>query len=578
MNQIKQTSFYLLFCSVMLGGCNFSDIKFDNLYVDEISSTYAVELGFARYSIVDLLDQLDDENLIIDSTSSDVIEIRFEIDPYTVTRKDLFEDTDILQIEEIHEIQELLPFKSLDLSASGGELKNIFGEPKGLFQLIDDLSKLPIPIILEINPEDLVDTLEIEFEADSGSLVEQIYFKGGAFNFQLKGLDFQYSLVALNMFRNSDGKPLAINQNRVESDPVSLSGYYTDFAALRSEIDPEDDSLQQMRMRLQVKDLILQPGESITNSTVVLVDVTSGALTVKDFNAIKGAFAEQHFEIDAQSIALSAMEKFTNGSIVFNNPSLEFYIESYLGLPVVLDLSKFSITTNKSPEGKNLEIYDESAGKIASVESFDPIYKNLIARKDTIRINKHTSNIVDVFAEIPTKIVFSTSATILNQPGSFATIPENDEDIFISLSGLATLPLNATISNVEQTFDFDAISSNEVRVKDTAKIILSYKNSIPLDVFAEIGFVSMQNDTTYSSQKLMLTKNVEVEDFDMTDEGDLPSAELVLTESEADKLFTSNRIIVVLKVNSPSGQDTKINTEQEIFVRVSALVGVNVNL
>ncbi len=87
----------------LLSSCNVEDLKFDNLYVHNKTSSYAVELGFASYTMVDLLQNLDDESLIIDSTSSDVVQIKFKLDSFSVTKGDLFEDTDILEVEAVED-------------------------------------------------------------------------------------------------------------------------------------------------------------------------------------------------------------------------------------------------------------------------------------------------------------------------------------------------------------------------------------------------------------------------------------------------------------------------------------------
>ncbi len=290
--------------------------------------------------------------------------------------------------------------------------------------------------------------------------MERIYFKGGYFKFELSGLDFEYRMRAFNTFLTDGDDPMIVDHNRDELDLIPLEGYYVDFGILRDEFDPEDDTINQMQFILKVQDVLLQPGESITNSTVVNVYVQSGSMTAEDFYGITGAFAEQEFDIETNTIAIDAFEQMTNGSLLFDDPVIEFYIESYLGLPVSLDLSNFRVNTNKSPDGTNLVLYDAKAGEIDPVESFEPKYSDLSPRFDTIRIDKATSNIVDVFAEIPNKVIFSTSATITNQLGSFASIPANDDDIFIKISGLATLPLNVAISNVEQVIDFNGISSS----------------------------------------------------------------------------------------------------------------------
>ena len=175
--------FYKQLCAVILclsmASCNYDDLKFDNIYADNATPIYAIELGYAGYTMSELLEELDTTTLIIDSTSSDVLELRFEIDPFTVTKGDILNDTEIIEFDPVSETKQLRPFRTIDLSPVGGTLTNIFSEPKGLFELVDDLANQSIPIVLDISADDLIDTLRFEFIADSGSTVNELYFVDG---------------------------------------------------------------------------------------------------------------------------------------------------------------------------------------------------------------------------------------------------------------------------------------------------------------------------------------------------------------------------------------------------------------
>lgn len=574
---LRKNLFALLLCMSMLA-CNFNDLKLDNLYADNATPIYAVELGFAEYSMSELLEELDTSTLIIDSTSSDVLELRFEIDPFTVTKGDILDDTDIIEFDPVSETKQLRPFRTINLSPVGGTLTNIFSEPKGLFELVDDLANQPIPIILDIDADELIDTLRFEFIADSGSTVNELYFVDGFFRFQLSGLDFQYDLLALNTFDTETSIPLSVDENRNESSPIPLAGSNTSFELVRDIDDPSDDTLNIVEFELMVEDVILQPGESITNSTLVTVDVETGDLTIRSFAGITGAFAEQTFDVDSQSIEFSGLEDLSNGTIEFSDPRIEFYVENYLGLPISIDLSGIRAITNESPDGRVLEILDPTIGDITTVSTFDPDYNNLTPALDTISINNQSTNIDEVFSEIPTNFIFNVTANIENQDGSFVTIPADDEDIFMNLSGLAILPLDARITDVEQTVDFESPDLEDVAEGDSVRVQLSYKNSIPIDISARVGFVNSAMDTTYASTTFNLEKNVEESDFDLIDDRDLEPAAFALNTDEIDLLLDSDNVIVTLTLNSSEGETTRLTTDQKIFFRVAILAGIEIDL
>ncbi len=567
----------LLTCT-MLYACNIDDIKLDNVYYDTPSPSIAIELGYAGYSMSDLLEELDTSTLIIDSTSSEVLELHFEIDPFTVTKGDILEDTDIIDFDPVSENKLLRPFKSVNLEPAGGTLTNIFAEPKTFFELVEEFSNPPYNMNLDIDPNQLIDTLRFEFIADSGSTVEELYFNDGFFRFQLSGLDFQYDLTALNTFTTATNQPMAVDENRVETDPIPLTGSYTDFAALRTVEDPGDDTLNIVEFELLVEDVLLQPGESITNNTEVTVNVETGDMTIRSFDGLLGAFAEQTFDVDSQSVKFGGLDELSSGTIEFTNPQIEFYVENYLGLPISIDLSEIRAVTNESPEGRTLEIMDNTIGDITPVSTFEPFYENLNSALDTIRINKQTTNIDDVFAEIPNEFIFSVSATIENRSGSFVAIPPNDDDIFMNLSGRAMLPLDARIENVEQTIDFETPDLSQVTEGDTIRLQLLYKNSIPIDISASIGFVNATNDTTYAATSLNLTQNVSVEEFELADERSLEPAAFALNNEEIDLLLNSQTVVVRLSLNSANGGTTQLTTAQQIFFRVSILAEVEIEL
>ena len=565
-----------LFAAIIFASsCNIDDLQFDNLYLEDASPTIAAEIGFANYTVSELLEELDTSTLIIDSTSSDVIEIRFELDPVTVTKSDVLDDTEIVEVEPVNESKTLRPFRNFNLTPVGGTLTNIFNETLTLDELVERYRTQPVPVNIDLNFDDLLDTLEFEFVPDSGTIIDQVYFNGGGFRFLLSGLDFQYRFTGLNTYEISDDSRVEVTHNRNENQPISLVNRYTNFDEIRNDTNPVDDSLNVVQFELNVRNVVLTPGESITNNTPVNVNVSTIDIDVRTFFAVTGSFTQQEFEIDNQTVEFSGLEDFT-GTIEFQDPRVEMYVESYLGFPVNVDLNGIQVITSSNPAGLPLVITDNSISEINAVDVFEPFYQNLSPKFDTISINKNTSNIVDIFSEIPTEFIINTTASIENLPGSFATIPLNNDDPFVNVSGLAILPLDARISDVEQELDFEGIDVDELDDGETLQIQINYKNSIPLEISATIGFVSVEGDTTFADNSLLLGKNVETDQFDNIDESTLAPATYELDEDEVNLFLDAETVIVTLNLNSPPGEVTRLTTDQKIFLRLSALIGLTV--
>ncbi len=571
------TGLFTLLLALVIVSCNYEDIQFgDNVYVDDASPVYALEIGYGSYSMARLLQELDTTDLTIDSTSGTVIELQFKVDDITVTKGDVLDETDVISIDQVSENKELRPFSNIDLSSVGGSIQNTSAFSRGLFEIVDSLNQFGAN--LNFTTEDLIDTLDFEFIADSGTSITEIYFREGSFQFQMTGLDFDYTLRGLNSFFTADDSPITVNENRDEFQPIPLVDTYTDFELARDAADPADDTLNIVQFRLRVDDVLLPPGTTITNSTPVFIQVGTSDLNIRSFDAIRGSFAEQDFSIDPENVKFEGFGDFTNGTIEFQNPQLEFYIDNYLGIPLTVDFSNVRAITNESPEGIQLEIRDPSIGEIRTAQSFVTNYSSLTPSKDTIRINRQTSNIVEVFSEIPNEFIFDVSAVLHNEPGSFVVIPESDDEVFMGLSGTAILPMDATLDNIEQVFDFDGIDSESITGGEIARVQINYKSSIPIEVSAQMGFVSNSNDTTYSITELQLTRNVGENDFDFTELESLNPAALELNEDEIQDLIDSKNIFVTLRLNSPPGERTTLTTNQKIEFRLAALLGLTVEL
>lgn len=553
---------------LFFGGCNSEELSFDNLYLEEASPTIALNLGYGSYTTGKLLEELEGEDYTIDSTNT-VVELRFDLETTVVTRGDLLEDTEVVDVEPVSQVEELTPFRSIDFSSIGGSLTNASGTTRSLADVAADVG-------LTINFDDLIDTLEFEFVGEQGTEITEIYYRSGYFIFQLFGYTTEYELQGINIFNSDTDENMLITSDRDESEQISLGGFYSDFEFLRDPDDEADDSLNFVQYRLSISDVLLLPGQSIDNNSTISISVLSNDPDLRTFEAAIGSFREQTFEVDEESIKFDAFSDFTDGTIAFQDPQIIIDIVNYLGVPVTLDLSGITVKSRQNPDGAQIQIKDSSLGDIAPVAQFERRYEDIVPAETQIIIDRNTTNIDELLAGIPNEFILEATANILKQPGSFTTVPENESDTVVKVGGRAVIPLDALITDVEETFDFEGIDNEDITQIESASAIIRYKNSLSMQATAQLGFVSATNDTTFAASILELTKNVEISEFEGADIENLEPASISLDASETSDLLSAQTILVRLDLSSPPGENTVLTTDQEIYFELSILAGLTI--
>lgn len=453
----KYLSGVFLFCItiqlLLISGCRKLD-QLDDLSATNIDAEYAIPLFSTEFKMEEVLENFDENSSVF-----------FDEDGKAILRY------------------------QGDFTSSGSQ---------EIFDVLSIINNIPIP---------LMDTVSaLPFVAPNGVTLDYAILKTGGFRYLFTSEHEEPVTVTVSIpSMTKDGEVFSHTLNTINYDgslpvtggilaPLDLSGYrldvpedsiYVEFSAFR-----EDSGF----------------ADTLAGFAVIFSDVTA--------SFIQGYLGNQVFEFDRDTIEIDFFENWTEGTLRFEDPTINFMVSNSFGFPVRSSINVLDIIS------VNDRIFPLSSPFIENGIDFAyPQPDEIGCVKQTFfSFDNENSNLVELLSAVPKAVDYNIDGL---------TNPDGNTDIrgFMTDSSLfavqveVVLPVFGAVSNYNvfdtikiDRFDFD-VDFEEYGTINYAEFKLYSESNMPLDIDLQLFFAD-QNEQLIDSLFTDLTSVVRAAEVD----------------------------------------------------------------
>jgi len=295
-------------------------------------------------------------------------------------------------------------------------------------------------------------------------------------------------------------------------------------------------------------------------------------LTNLDFKSISGDFGKQKINI-AQGVFDMNVEMLDkiNGSFKLTDPKLNLIIHNPIGAPATVNLD-FS-ATNKKNESVALKPNPFNLPVPADINSG--------TKTETVTFNKSNSNIVNFIALPPTgKITYSGLVDFNSGTTPITAANPNflDLDAPFSIDLAMDLPLQLQTKDLAFS-DTTKITGSDYDKIETADLVLTATNGLPLDIDIQLAFVDTNTHKQIgvsTKSKILTSAQVNATDNSITPVKSTNT--FTLTKTDLENLRKSNSIVFTGFVSSPSAGTSVATIWSTSKIALSVVIKSKVNL
>ena len=440
------------------------------LELDKISTSFwnpklAVPIAHGSFTISDILDQADSINKYLDGSKRPMLQLSVSqsVKGFSLTDAVKIPDLTSLPKQSIYSFSKL---KSSDIdfinlvAKSNANNRIDFGK---ILKTIDPTTQFNQSVPLDFSSKDLPDFKINNLKFSSGKIRIDVE-KGLPFKTILK-----FSFNDISKFGDTLVDSLIF-------DPASSST----FIDVNLENCIADFSKK--KLDFNIREIIFVPnstGKILSTDELVL----GVSLTNIKFDYIEGYFGQLKVPSLKDSIVIDQL-KDLKGKFGITNPSLTFKVDNSFGVPVELEFSKFQIKRKVAPSLLDIKI---NPFNIKLPES-----KDKPAVTSTLSIDGSVENLDKLLSSETERLQFEANVNV-NKPGDIAGKPNFiTSKSAISIDANITIPLTGYISGF--TFADTSDISLPIDMLKSLELKVIYKNTLPVDVNAEITFLDVNNN------------------------------------------------------------------------------------
>lgn len=490
---------------VIVIACNINELEFDNVELQDISPTIAAPLGTFEYTMQELLEELDDENITIGTDDDQVILLTFE-DSASFEVSDEFVRID-------------------DVDGSGSVAPGITA--------VATTETIRIPFEQQFI---------YEYESTTEERLDSVFYDNGTMEFRVISsceCDYTYEFQILNTVNLTTGMPLTASgsiifdgvSSNVDEQVLSLANFKTTL----------DNNLSEFVSVLR-GEVVVRPGQELR-----IEDELSFEFIYRDqnFDAIFGFFGTDSITIDGGQIDIELFDEATSAGIAFEGPSIRFDFENKIGVPLGVLLDSV-YGRNSSGDSLFLSGVLPSNPQVIAFNE-ENIYE---AATTSFEINPTNSNIRDVFGLAPNFISFPiTGISNVNNSDGFNYITDSSR---IDANLTFTLPMSFRLDDFTQQVDFDIEGSVDTDELDSAFLQIVTRNNLPFIVEMQVAINdSLGVELFRAPQTLVIEIPVYNAVGEIVSDSETVSR-ITLPPQGVEALKNGSTMVIDLVMNSPS--------------------------
>ncbi len=275
---------------------------------------------------------------------------------------------------------------------------------------------------------------------------------------------------------------------------------------------------------------------------------------------VDGTWATATIPLSISPQQINFFDHYSNGSVVFTNPSIKIIANNPVGVPSKLGINNISVQTNTN------QTMDLQGHYMTNGISLD--YPTMIQVGDSktthITIDKNNSNIVDAAGGQP---------TLVNYDLDYIIAHDGSNDGFLSKDSKVDLTLQAHLPFEGKVNEFKAIKSFDVKFTNeyiqSAAIKLQAVNQIPLDARIQLYFIDnadIRLDSLDASNGVLAIDAAEVDFLGDVTQTTRWEKEIPISPEQWERIKKAVKVELVTSfTSSESGQvSVKIKANQRV--------------
>ncbi len=520
MKKIALQSFICL--AFLFNSCNIDELEFDKIKLPTANPALTIKLGSANYTIKELVDDIEDEQLEINEGTDLLLTFIYR----DTTTFDI--SSDFISIQDVNN----------STSIAGGN--NIPASPAAF--------QIPIP----------TQTFIFDFDAEDEEVIDSVIYRAGTLNVGIASNfpgTFNVTYTILNMKDVStdlDYSNMLSSANSTSNRPL---------LGLKSIIVNNGG---QNEFQLELTGTLDIPANVAVTPDMQLdlnVDILS-----PEFSAVFGDFGNKTVDIANQTIDMAGFSDFGDTGLELNDPRILLEIDNSYGLGMGSSLSGVKAIND---DGSELFLIGDIITNGVLIEG---VVNTDIGGIQTsiIEINKSNSNIDELLNSTPTSLIFPVTADLNPASTTLITNFLTDSSKIVQRT-IVEIPLDLRMDGFTTDFEFD-ISGEGIKDAEELSIKIITLNEMPFTGSVDLQFMDVNGNILHELLNETLFNSPELGSDGRTIAANKSIEEITLDQIAIDAFLNSSTINVVLSINTfdaSNGTAVKIYSDYSLELQLS---------
>ncbi|SMD39114.1 hypothetical protein SAMN04488029_4050 [Reichenbachiella faecimaris] len=492
----------VLSCLLLASSCHIDELGKEKL--GTYSPHIVLNLGAAEYTVLELLEDLDQESL----------EVNDEDQTMSILFRDstLFSDNEsLIAISSVSNVEEFAP-----------------GE---------DVPSTPVDYEIEIE-----ETFVFSFPANNGEEIDSVFYNSGTLDFFMESSfegDIDYTWVIEGTRITETNLDLTQSKELTYTGSTVTDTYSRSLNGLKSLF--YKNALDENEFAVHVTGTIsFETGSQILSTDKMIFNL---AFNNPAFSKVYGFFGNDPLDLQSQTIDISAFDEFSGDGLKLEDPRVLLITKNSFGLD--FELSFDEIKAVAADNSEVLFVENPSSGIDGFVSS--PEVEGEIKR-DTIELNKENSNINELLNSTPVLMDFSISG--IPNPAS-STLDNNFmlEESEIEVVSVIDIPLQFQMDGFSVDFDFE-MDLSDIEKADRIAFSIVATNEIPFAGTIDLHFVDEEENTLYTLLDAVGIDSPDVGSGGRSIEPEVSSSEIDLDTEGIDALLHAHKILATVNLST----------------------------
>ncbi len=400
----------------------------------------------------------------------------------------------------------------------------------------------------------------VAVEIFPGVQLETLKLKGGTINFQIYSSepeDIDIQIIFSDLIK--DGQPFTITERLInqgqapqefELAPIDVTGY----------------SLSLNNEEMTVEYIATK----VTDGSPITLDAVGGWGRDWQYDLVVGNFASEAFTMEQDSLTIDLFDLGFDGELSLANPQLSLVFKNSFGLAI---RTRITHLTMINAEGTAVSLSGQFAqeGFLLGAPEFNEIGTE---KPSTLTLNKDNSNIVEMLAIQPQKIIYQLSGEI--NPDNNTEVAFIQPQSKITTSIQAVVPAHGTFKmQTEQKTSVDFGQPDQLK---SASFKLITTNGMPFGAQLQFYFLNDNNqvlDSLFDNQKMILEAaavnpdGFPITPIPLTTEIQVPATRLAAMNQSRKMLMK-----IYLATTDDGQTPAKITSDQALGVKLGAILSI----